>query len=93
MTYTGEVEVGGPADVQSAGDLRITKLAVGEMSNNAYLLRCELTGEQVLVDAAADGTAVTRSLAHGLVETANDVSGTDRTAGDNFRALRTRAGS
>jgi glyoxylase-like metal-dependent hydrolase (beta-lactamase superfamily II) len=54
MTYTGEVEVGGPADVQSAGDLRITKLAVGEMSNNAYLLRCELTGEQVLVDAAAE---------------------------------------
>ena len=48
---------------------------------------------RVLVDAAADGTAVTRSLAHGLVETANDVSGTDRTAGDNFRALRTRAGS
>ncbi|WP_292607935.1 hypothetical protein [Nocardioides sp. REDSEA-S30_B4] len=47
----------------------------------------------MLVDAAADGTAVTRSLAHGLVETANDVSGTDRTAGDNFRALRTRAGS
>lgn len=52
MTYTGEVEVGGAADVQHAGDLRITKLAVGPMSNNAYLLRCELTGEQVLVDAA-----------------------------------------
>ena len=52
MTYTGEVEVGGPADVQPAGDLEITKIAVGAMSNNAYLLRCVLTGEQVLVDAA-----------------------------------------
>ena len=52
MTYTGEVEVGGSADVQDAGDLQITKLAVGEMNNNAYLLRCQLTGEQVLVDAA-----------------------------------------
>jgi glyoxylase-like metal-dependent hydrolase (beta-lactamase superfamily II) len=52
MTYTGEVEVGGPADVQSAGDLLITKIAVGEMNNNAYLLRCVLTGEQILVDAA-----------------------------------------
>lgn len=52
MTYTGEVEVGGPADVQDAGDLEITKVAVGPMSNNAYLLRCTLTGEQVLVDAA-----------------------------------------
>lgn len=54
MTYSGRVEVGGPADVQDAGDLQITKLAVGPMSNNAYLLRCTLTGEQVLVDAAAE---------------------------------------
>ena len=52
MTYTGEVEVGGPADVQVAGDLMITKVAVGEMNNNAYLLRCVLTGEQILIDAA-----------------------------------------
>jgi glyoxylase-like metal-dependent hydrolase (beta-lactamase superfamily II) len=52
MTYTGKVEVGGPADVREAGDLVITKIAVGPMSNNAYLLRCALTGEQVLIDAA-----------------------------------------
>lgn len=52
MSYSGAVEVGGPVDVQDAGDLRITKVAVGPMSNNAYLLRCGLTGEQVLVDAA-----------------------------------------
>lgn len=52
MTYTGEVEVGGAADTQDAGDLQITKVAVGPMSNNAYLLRCALTGEQVLIDAA-----------------------------------------
>lgn len=52
MAYTGEVEVGGPADIQEAGDLQITKVAVGPMSNNAYLLKCTLTGEQVLIDAA-----------------------------------------
>jgi len=52
MTYTGEVEVGGPADIQEAGDLQITKVAVGPMSNNAYLLKCTLTGEQALIDAA-----------------------------------------
>ncbi|WP_293784372.1 MBL fold metallo-hydrolase [uncultured Aeromicrobium sp.] len=52
MTYSGRVKVGGPADVQEAGDLQITKVAVGPMSNNAYLLRCKLTGEQVLIDAA-----------------------------------------
>ena len=55
MTYTGEVSPGGPADTRVAGDLVITKVAVDpEMSNNAYLLRCTSTGDQVLIDAAAE---------------------------------------
>jgi glyoxylase-like metal-dependent hydrolase (beta-lactamase superfamily II) len=54
MSYTGEVEVGGSADTREAGDLVITKVAVGPMSNNAYLLRCAITGEQILIDAAAE---------------------------------------
>ena len=54
MTYTGEVEVGGPSATQTAGDLTITKIAVGPMANNAYLLRCNLTGAQALIDAADD---------------------------------------
>ena len=32
--------------------LQITSLSVGPMDNNAYLLRCDQTGEQVLIDAA-----------------------------------------
>jgi len=32
----------------------ITKLAVGQMDNNAYLLRCTTTGDALLVDAAAE---------------------------------------
>lgn len=52
MSYSGEVEVGGPPDTREAGDLVITKVAVGPMANNAYLLRCAVTGEQALVDAA-----------------------------------------
>src|SRR5437588_7513485 len=39
-------------DVHELPDLVITKLSVGPMDNNAYLLRCRATGEQVLVDAA-----------------------------------------
>jgi glyoxylase-like metal-dependent hydrolase (beta-lactamase superfamily II) len=55
MTYTGEVRPGGPADTREAGDLVITKVAVDpEMSNNCYLLRCVSTGDQVLIDAAAE---------------------------------------
>ncbi len=39
-------------DVHELPDLTITKVSVGPMDNNAYLLRCRATGEQVLIDAA-----------------------------------------
>ncbi|MGP3685226.1 MBL fold metallo-hydrolase [Streptomyces sp. IBSNAI002] len=58
MTYTGEVKVGGPADVHELADLMISKVAVGPMNNNAYLLRCRATDEQLLIDAAADADAL-----------------------------------
>ena len=32
----------------------VSKLAVGPMSNNVYLLRCRRTGKQLLIDAAAE---------------------------------------
>ncbi len=54
MTYTGNVTVGGSADVRELTHLAISKLAVGPYDNNAYLLRCLDTGAQVLVDAAAE---------------------------------------
>lgn len=55
MTYTGHVTPGGDPDVRELADLTITKVAVDEqMSNNCYLLRCRSTGDQVLVDAAAE---------------------------------------
>ncbi len=52
--YTGDVEVGGPAAVRDLPGLTIRKLAVSEMANNAYLLRCTATGEALLIDAAAE---------------------------------------
>jgi glyoxylase-like metal-dependent hydrolase (beta-lactamase superfamily II) len=51
-TYTGAVTVGGPIDVRRLPNLTIAKVAVGPMSNNAYLLRCTATGEGLLIDAA-----------------------------------------
>ncbi len=54
MTYSGAVKVGGPASVHELADLMISKVAVGGMDNNAYLLRCRATGEQLLIDAAAE---------------------------------------
>lgn len=58
MTYTGKTHVGGPADVHELGHLTITKLAVGPMDNNTYLLRCRQTGEQLLIDAAAEADRI-----------------------------------
>jgi glyoxylase-like metal-dependent hydrolase (beta-lactamase superfamily II) len=52
VTYTGKVRPGGPSDVRELAALTITKVSVGSMDNNAYLLRCHATGEQLLIDAA-----------------------------------------
>src|SRR4051812_41393858 len=52
-TYTGEVSVGGPADVRELPGLTLSKLAVSDMANNAYLLVAG-NGEALLVDAAAE---------------------------------------
>ncbi len=54
MPYTGEVTVGGPADVRETPALRITKVATPPFENNCYLLRCTATGDTLLVDAAGD---------------------------------------
>lgn len=52
--YTGAVSPGDEPDVRSLSALTITKVAVDpKMSNNCYLLRCNDTGDQVLIDAAA----------------------------------------
>jgi glyoxylase-like metal-dependent hydrolase (beta-lactamase superfamily II) len=53
MGYHGRVTVGGTPDVRELPALVITKIAVGALDNNAYLLRCRNTGEQLLIDAAA----------------------------------------
>ena len=52
MSYTGEVTVGGPAQVRELPHLIISKIAVGPYDNNCYLLRSRETGRQLLIDAA-----------------------------------------
>jgi glyoxylase-like metal-dependent hydrolase (beta-lactamase superfamily II) len=53
-TYTGAVQVDGEMDVRRLPGLLIAKVAVGPMSNNAYLVRCTQTDEGLLIDAAAE---------------------------------------
>ena len=52
MAYTGEVSRGSAPDVRTLDHLTITKVSVGPMDNNAYLLRCG--DDQLLIDAAND---------------------------------------
>ncbi|MEU7480652.1 MBL fold metallo-hydrolase [Lentzea sp. NPDC042327] len=52
--YTGHVEPGGPAASRTLPALTITKISVGPMDNNAYLLVCRSTNEALLIDAAND---------------------------------------
>jgi glyoxylase-like metal-dependent hydrolase (beta-lactamase superfamily II) len=62
MTYHGAVKVGGTPDVRELAHLVITKIAVGPMNNNAYLLRCRATDEQLLIDAAADAPVLLETI-------------------------------
>ncbi|QMU78617.1 MBL fold metallo-hydrolase [Streptacidiphilus sp. PB12-B1b] len=66
MSYHGAVKVGGTPDVRELAHLVITKVAVGPMDNNAYLLRCRATDEQLLIDAAADAPVLLETVGHSL---------------------------
>ncbi|MBC3844286.1 MBL fold metallo-hydrolase [Streptacidiphilus sp. 4-A2] len=66
MSYHGAVTVGGTPDVRELAHLVITKVAVGSMNNNSYLLRCRATGEQLLIDAAAEAPVLLETVGENL---------------------------
>jgi glyoxylase-like metal-dependent hydrolase (beta-lactamase superfamily II) len=59
-SYDGRVSVGGPAQTRELAALTVTKVAVGPMDNNAYLLRCRTSGARLLIDAAAEAPRLLR---------------------------------
>ena len=69
--YTGDVVVGGAADVRELGELTVTKVATNPFNNNCYLLSSG--GETLLVDAAGDADVLLALLGStplvGIVET------------------------
>jgi glyoxylase-like metal-dependent hydrolase (beta-lactamase superfamily II) len=69
VTYTGDVSPGGPPDVRELADLTITKISVGPMDNNAYLLRCRATGEGLLIDAANEPGRLIKLIGDGGLST------------------------
>ena len=62
--YTGHVDPNGPAARRTLDALTITKISVGPMDNNAYLLVCRRSGDALLIDAAADPDRLADLLGH-----------------------------
>ncbi|SFT87310.1 Glyoxylase, beta-lactamase superfamily II [Actinopolyspora lacussalsi subsp. righensis] len=62
--YTGHVQPGGAAARRRLDALTVTKISVGRMDNNAYLLTCRRTGDALLIDAADDPERLTDLLGH-----------------------------
>lgn len=58
MTYHGKVSPGGPAAVRELSHLIISKVSVGPMDNNAFVLRCRDTGAELLIDAADEAERI-----------------------------------
>lgn len=57
-SYTGHVESGGAAQRREVPGARVTKMSVGPMDNNTYLIQCAATGATLLVDAANDADRI-----------------------------------
>jgi glyoxylase-like metal-dependent hydrolase (beta-lactamase superfamily II) len=62
--YSGHVEPGGAAARRELEALTITKISVGPMDNNAYLLVCKSSQEALLIDAANDPERLSDLIGH-----------------------------
>jgi glyoxylase-like metal-dependent hydrolase (beta-lactamase superfamily II) len=63
--YTGHTDPGGGAIRRDLPGLSISKLSVGPMDNNAYLLVCPTTNEALLIDAANEPDRIADLVGHG----------------------------
>jgi glyoxylase-like metal-dependent hydrolase (beta-lactamase superfamily II) len=81
MPYTGDVTRGGAPAVRALGELTITKVSVGPMDNNAYLLRSG--DDQLLIDAADDAATLLEVTGPGGLATV----GTTHRHRDHWQAL------
>ena len=81
MVYTGDVTPGGPADTRQLRDLTITKISVGPMDNNAYLLQSG--SQQLLIDAANEPARLLELIGSAPLDTVV----TTHRHGDHWQAL------
>jgi glyoxylase-like metal-dependent hydrolase (beta-lactamase superfamily II) len=91
--YDGAVQQGGPAQRRTLDALSVTKLSVGPMDNNAYLLVCRSSGEALLIDAANEPERLMDLLGHGLDRPDLRTIVTTHRHGDHWQALGAVAGA
>ncbi len=91
--YTGHVQAGSAAARRHLDGLTVTKLSVGPMDNNAYLLTCRSSGEALLIDAANEAERLLDLVAHGRDRGDLNTIVTTHRHGDHWQALRAVAGA
>ena len=87
MAYTGDVSRRSAPAVRTLDHLTITKVSVGPMDNNAYLLRCG--DDQLLIDAANDDDTLLALIG----ETGLATVVTTHRHGDHWQALEDVVGA
>jgi glyoxylase-like metal-dependent hydrolase (beta-lactamase superfamily II) len=90
--YTGHVEPQGSPATLVLADITVTKLSVGPMDNNAYLLVCRQTGDALLIDAANDSDRIADLLGVGPDRPRLRSIVTTHSHGDHWQALGAIAG-
>ena len=91
-SYTGHVDPQGAPATRRLADITITKLSVGPMDNNTYLLVCHETGDAVLIDAANDSERIAELLGDGPDRPRLRSIVTTHSHGDHWQALGAIAG-
>ena len=84
-SYTGHVSPGSAPQRRTVPGATITKMSVGPMDNNVYLVVCSATGKSVLIDAANEADRVNQLI--GEHAPSLDLIVTTHQHGDHWLAL------
>ena len=91
--YTGHVDAAGKPARRTLDALSITKMSVGPMDNNAYLLVCSSTNEALLIDAANDAERLSDLIGSGPGRPTLRTIVTTHQHQDHWQALGATAGA
>ena len=86
--YTGHVDPEGPAARRDLEAVTITKVSVGPMDNNAYVLVDKATGRTLLIDAANEADRLSTPSTRSAPATSSRTSSPPISTGTTSRRWR-----